>query len=169
MRPVELTHEAEVDDGDAVVIEDENIAGVKVGMHEAVFEDHLHQRAQAEARDALGIARALVSVENLAALDMGHTQDARGRIFLENLGKDDVGLIAEILSEAVVVARFDAKVELGVHGAAKLLDGGFGRHRRKRRNLAEQVRHLAHDRKVEGADFQHLGPAHFDGHDPSVM
>jgi hypothetical protein len=169
MGRIELAHQAQVDDGDAVVFEDEDVARVQIRVHEAVHEDHLHQGAQAKAGDDLGIAWALARIQDLGALDVGHAQDAFRTVFLEDFRKDHVGLVAEVFAKAAVVPGFHAKIELGVDGAAKLLDRGFWRHRGQRRDLAQQVRHLAHDSQVEAADFENVRPPHLHRHDAAVV
>ena len=53
---------------------------------------------------------------------MGHDEDAFRAEFLEDLGKNHIGFVAEVFAKAAVVPGFHAKIELGVDGSAKLLD-----------------------------------------------
>ena len=57
---------------------------------------------------------------------------ALGRQRLDHLGEDDVGVAAEVVAEAAVVARLDPEVELREDRAPELLDGGDRRQRRDR-------------------------------------
>ena len=70
--------QAEVEQGQLVVGGDEDVARVQVGVHEAVLEDHLQQRLEAEARDPLGIGAGRAGRQDLRAGDEAHGQDALG-------------------------------------------------------------------------------------------
>ena len=169
MGRIQLAHKAKIDDGDAVVLQDKDVARVKVRVHESILENHLHEGAQPQPGDTLGIARPLGRVQNLDALDVGHTENAFRAELLENLREDHIGLVAKVFAKAAVVARFHAKIKLCIDGAAELVDGRLRRHRGKSGNLAQQLRHRAHHREIEGAYLQDIRPTDFDGNHAPVM
>ena len=125
-------------------------------MHEAVLEDHLHQHAEPQAGDPLGIRTRGRGGEDLGPLDEGHGEDPLGRQGLDHLGEDDVGVGAEVLAEAAVVGRLDAEIELGEDGPPELVDGGHRRQRGDRGDHVEQPGPLPHHHQVEAGHLAQL-------------
>ena len=109
---VELAHQPQVQQRQLVVRRDEDVPRVQVGVHEAVLEDHLHQRRQPEARHPLRVGAGGRSRQNLGSDNKRHRQDAFRRQGVDHLGEDDRRLGLEVGAEPAVVAGLDAEIEL---------------------------------------------------------
>jgi hypothetical protein len=106
----EVLHEPHVEDRDLAGVEEEQVAGVKVGVHEAVLEAHLEEHAL-EARRELRVLARGQRVELPAAEEL-HRHHARGRQLGEHLGEAHPFDAGEERPEARVVVDLETQVRL---------------------------------------------------------
>ena len=116
---------AEVDHRDAVAGQIEHVARMRVGVEEAVHQDHLQHRVGAALREEPGVEpgaldrREVVPRDALDALLHVH----RGaRPLREHARDEDVRIVLEVAREALDVARLRGEVELAQERAPEFLD-----------------------------------------------
>ena len=116
--------EAEVDQTDAPVVEDEQVAGVQIAMEEAVFKDLLEHHAHAFAGDGLHVVSAPDRVGDLAADEALHHQHRVAGCAAVHLGDMHRGPGREVAIEALEVHRLIAEIELFADGALEFFSDG---------------------------------------------
>lgn len=145
---------------------EQQVAGVHVGVDEAVEEDHLRDAAQARERQLLP---ALGHLGRLHAVDELHREHpARAQVGVE-IGHADAGIAGEVLREAAVVAGLEAEIELGAQRGGEALDHSRQGDPAHLRQPVEQA--CAH--VEDGQVSLNLGlgpqPLDLDGHDAAVL
>ena len=120
------THHAEVEEGHAAVVRQEDVAGVRVGVEEPVDDDLVQVRAEelVGQRGAVDVdGRQRIEVRDLAALHELHRQHAFGRVPLDRKRDDDVLEALQVLRQPDEVLGLPPVVELGDERAPEGLDG----------------------------------------------
>lgn len=113
---VELAHHAEVDHRQTAVGCDEEVARVRVGMEEAVLEDHLAQHPGGPRRKLPAVDAGHVEgrhVVDLQAVDAFEGQDPGGRRLPEHRRELHAGVVGEAGGEPLGVVGLREVVQLG--------------------------------------------------------
>ena len=114
---------AQVEQGQAPVVEQQHVARVRVGMdqavHEHLVEVGLHQRIGPRAQVQLE-TRHVGHLGDLGAVEQVHHQHARGAHPTHGLGDADVGEVAQVVGEGLEVVGLEPVVELAEQGLAEL-------------------------------------------------
>ena len=145
---VDLRHQAQVDENHAVVVRENDVPRVQIGVHEAVLEDHLQDCVQATFGERLAVAADLLGLGGSHTFHELHRQHAFGAevvVEVRHVHAVDVG---EILREASVVRSLEAKVELVAHGLAEALDGTRQREEPNARNEIQDLRPRHHEHQI---------------------
>src|SRR5205814_1997150 len=121
-------------------------ARMQVGVDEAVVVDHPANDFHALAGQERAIASYRLERIVLDAFDELHGEHAIGRQLVDERGKDDVRVSGEVVTEAAVVGRLDAKIELQVDRFAEVIDGFDRRYQAHRGDQREHARSDAQDR-----------------------
>ena len=111
----ELGHGAEVEQDDRPVGLDEHVPGVRIGVVDAVDEDHLAVEAHDAPRDVLLVDAERVErgdVADLHALDERRGEHARGAQLADGAREDDARVVGEVLRDALDVVGLEGEVEL---------------------------------------------------------
>jgi hypothetical protein len=134
---------AEVDHHDAVARQVEHVAGMRVGLEEAVDEDHLQDRVRAAGGEELAVeaarSTAAGSVPGMPSTCAWTFSVFAGPLAV-HLGDHDVRVVLERLGDALDAARLDGEVELALEGARELL-------RDLRRTIPARLRNLGIDQR----------------------
>lgn len=141
----DLGDEAEVDEEDAAVAGEHQVAGVHVGVDEAVEEDHLGDAAEARLGEPLAV---LADVGGLDAVDELHGDHPVGAQVIVEVGDAHLGLVGEVLREAAVVAGLAAEVELIAEGPGEVLDGAGDGHVPHPREHIDEAGAEGHEQQV---------------------
>ena len=113
----EAAHHAEVDEGDAVVRQIEDVAGVRVGVEQAVFHNHLEHGLGAALRQQLAVIAALFELFQMVARD---TRDevlhihAFAGVVPVHPGNHDPGHPGHVFGDALGVAAFAGQIEFAL-------------------------------------------------------
>ncbi len=164
--PVEPTEHAEVEEGDAVTRQEEEVARVRIGVEEAVDEDLPYHRVRRDAQERFGVEsrRAqLVRRRRAQPLDKLHRQHARRRTRPVHCGHDDARVPGEELAHALGGPRLAPEVELAAGVVGELGD-------RRGRPEGERLRAPALDPAGEKPEQREValdllgdpGPLHLD-------
>ncbi len=165
---VQKADRAEVDQADDFAGQDEHVAGVGVGVEEAVVQHFLDDEARGVHGDAVAVEAGGVEGGQIVDLDAAqpllHHQAAR-RKFPVDARHVDVLFVREVLAEAVGVAPLAAIVQLFAQGVGELL-GHFHRVERHEAGqpLAHQVGDVAEDVEVGVDQALDARPLDFDHH-----
>src|SRR5512143_42749 len=160
----EARDHAEIEEGDAAVVREKDVSGMRVGVEEAVEERLLEVGPE----ELLGEG-ASVDVElregaqrgDLLARDEVHRENARRRVVVDRLRHDDVVELREGRTESDHVLGFLPVVELLEESLAELFE-----HRLDVEGLGvsrEDLGDLAEGLEVVGDLFADAGPLHLDG------
>ncbi len=164
---------AEVDQGDAVLRQEEHVAGVGIGMEETVLKHHLEDRRRAAARQLHAIESGSVERFHRAARDAGdevlHVEPLADVIPMHP-GHDDVVMTLEIVRDALGAAAFGGEIQLAPQRIGELAH-------HVARTVAAPVRHLVFDgfgQSTEQAQVRldgrrDVGTAHLQYHAPAVI
>ena len=121
----ELADEAEVDEADPAAVEHEHVRRMRVGVEEAVPEDHLHPGVgDPVGQLAAGVDRRRLELEigELHALEVLERQHPHAGVVPVDLGHDDGVRVREVAPERVGVPRLELVVELLADEARELVD-----------------------------------------------
>ncbi len=105
----------EIDEADPVRLEDEDVGRVRVGVEEAVAEDHRHPRLGqnlGEPAALLGRPAEHLEVGELGAVEVLEREHARSRVGPVDPRDPDMRVTGEVLAERLRVARLEPVVEL---------------------------------------------------------
>ena len=107
----------------------EDVAGVGIGVEEAVAKDHVEEDARTAMGELVEVRPRRLQIFRPVegdAVEKLHRQHAAGRVRRERFGEDDVGIARERLPEELQVPQFAAEVEFARDDALEL---GDHRHR----------------------------------------
>ncbi len=162
-RFVELRRQAEVEDDDPPGLVDQDVAGMEVGVHEAIREQHLEEGAKPDPREPPGIrAHLRRRLEHLRAAHEPHGQHVSARQLGIQGREADVGVAREVRGEAFVVAGLDPEVELGGDRAPEFADALHRREQPQRGDQRDHARHRSHHREIEAHQIVEAGAANLD-------
>ena len=123
---VELTHHPEVDEGEHARVQiDEQVAGVRVGVEEAVHRELLDERAERIARDQVAVEARRLDRLDVAGLDPLHEllrDDLGGREVAVDGRHVHAGQALHVLGEAEGVVGLATVVELLEDARRELLE-----------------------------------------------
>ena len=109
-------HHPHVDQPDAEVRGDEHVAGVRVGVEEAVHQDLLEVGAEQFLGERAAVhlhARQRAELGDLFPRHVPHGEHARGGVVPHGAGHHDAGEVAQVLAQRGEVLRLGAVVQLG--------------------------------------------------------
>jgi hypothetical protein len=145
--------EADVEYDQRIVVADHQVAGVQIGVDEAVLEAHLEHR-RAQGLGERGLARAghrRRQLVDLGAADELHGQHALAGQLGDHRREHHPGPAGEVIAEPLVVRRLDPQIGLRVDrldelaGVADRIVGARLRQHRPQPRQAEQDRLVALD------------------------
>ena len=169
----QLPDHAEVDEADLLRrLEHHDVRGVRVGMEEAVAEDHVHPRLGDQVREPLPLLdgiRVRVEIPELNALEQLEREDPRARVAPEDPGHAHVRVPGEVTVELLGVSRLHPVVELLADGAGEFVDERDGVDELERLHaVANETRRLIHELEVGFDLARRIRPLHLDGDAASV-
>src|SRR6185503_4649941 len=149
----QLPDHAEVDEADLLRrLEHHDVGGVRVGMEEAVPEDHVHLRLGdqiGEPPPLLQRVRLGVEVPKLHALEELQREHARARVAPEDARNSHMRMPGEVAVELLGVARLHAVIELLADRARELVHERGGVDELERLDaVADEARRLVHQLEV---------------------
>ena len=164
-------HDAEIDRDDAAVVVHEQIAGMHVGMEEAVAQrvaqEGLHHRA-AELLEVEALRHQRLAIGKARALHPFERQHVAGRAVPVDAGNAEIRVVARVLGHLGERGGFEPQVHLQRDGARERVhDVEHPQALRFRRMALGKAR-----REVEGLDVgaeavPHIRPQHLHGHGPA--
>ena len=98
---------------------------MRVGVEEAVLEDHLHPRLRDQVREPSPLLQGrdvVVEIDELDAVQELEGQHPRSRVVPVDLRHDDALRVGEVAAEGLCVARLELVVELLADRAGELVD-----------------------------------------------
>ncbi len=120
----EPPHHAEVDEGEAVARQVEHVARVRVGVEEAVLDDHLEHRLRAALREqrpvVAGLGRQPIQLVTRNAVDPVLHVDALAGVLPVHARDHDMRQRREVGRDALGAAAFGSEVELAAQRAREL-------------------------------------------------
>ncbi len=139
---------------------------MKVGVHEAVLEDHLEDRlASSGGQPAAGLAiRHALGARGLVAVDELHGQHALGAEVVVEIRHPYALHAGEVLAEAAVVGGLEPEVELGAERVAEARGGAGQREHADGGDDVEHPRPEREDGQVALDLTARFGALHLDGH-----
>jgi len=149
-------HHAEVDHADAVVGQEQDIAGVRIGMEIAVFQHHAQHRVGTACRQQLGIEPAgtqPVRGNARHADDFLLHVDAVIGEFPIHLGDLHQRVVGKVARELVDIARLLGEIEFAFQRATELRDD-------LHRVVAPGIRHFAFQQFGRVFQNAQIGPDH---------
>ncbi len=165
-------HHAQVDERDAPVVGQEDVARMGIGVKAAVHEDLLQVRLEQLVREPIAVhlePRHRGYVRDLAAAHELHRQDALGRVVVDRLRDHQQLVLRQLPGELLEVRGFGAVIQLAGERAAELPDhplqviapAPFG-------VLVEERGHAAERLEVFADAIADTGPLHLDRHQPAI-
>ena len=165
-RRTDARHHAEIDQRDPAV-DQEHVAGMRIGVEEAVAQHHAQIGAQQRIGEPLAFdveARRRAERGDLGAGDELHGEQARGAERQHRLRHHDLLDVLQVGGESDEVQRFLAEVQLAQHRAAELVEQRAHREPlAHRRVLLEERRHVAQRREVAEHALAHVRALHLEG------
>ena len=166
-------HHAEIDEGQTVAGQVEDVAGVRVGVEEAVLDDHLHHRLGAALREHLAVQPRGVHGGQVLA---GHTVDqilhihARGGVLPVHARNPHVVQRREVARDAFGMAAFGSQIQLSPQRTGELAHQLLGAVGRQRGPLARGHAGQALEQPEIGVDHGFdAGAAHLHHHLGAVV
>src|SRR5262245_61562510 len=121
----EPTHHAEIDQRDAVAGQIHDIARVRIGMEEAIHEDHLEHGIGTAPGERLSVEARVVDRCQIVATDaldvLLHIHRA-ARPLPVDARHEDIEIVGKAPREAFRVARFNCEIKLALERSAQLAD-----------------------------------------------
>ena len=119
----EPTHHAEIDQRDAVAAQIHHVARVRIGVEEAIHQDHLEHSIRTARSERLSVEARIVDCYQVVAADaldvLLHIHRAAGP-FPVNAWDEDIEIVGKVAREAFRVACLHREIKLALERAAQL-------------------------------------------------